>query len=144
MTGNEAAFDAEDDLSCLKGREPWRPLAPVTFPDYAPRLWPDQGRRALYMVGAATVSAHGQRVMPAVTHADATTRPQVLPSGAAPAVESILMQLQEVGSPPVVVNTSLNGRGEPIIDSAAQAVDTLKNVSVDVRLLDQHLIRPPR
>jgi hypothetical protein len=47
-----------------------------------PRLWPDQGRRALYMVGAAAVSAHGQEVMPAMTYVDATTRPQVLASSA--------------------------------------------------------------
>jgi len=133
-----------DRINVLKGREPWRPLAPVTFPDYAPRLWPGQGSRALYMVGAATVSAHGQQVMPAVTHVDATTRPQVLPSGAAPAVESILRQLQQAGLPPVLVNTSLNGRGEPIIDSAAQAVDTLKGLSLDFLILGQHLIRPPR
>jgi carbamoyltransferase len=96
------------------------------------------------MVGAATVSAHGQQVMPAVTHVDATTRPQILPSGAAPAVESILRQLQQAGLPPVLVNTSLNRRGEPIIDSAAQAVDALKGLSLDFLILGQHLIRPPR
>jgi hypothetical protein len=136
--------DVRDRINLLKGRERWRPLAPVTLADYAQRLWPGQGRRALYMVGTATVSAHGQLVMPAVTHVDATTRPQVLPSGAAPAVESILRQLQEAGLPPVVVNTSLNGRGEPIIDSAAQAVDTLKGLGLDFLVLDQYLIRPPR
>ena len=133
-----------DRINALKGREPWRPLAPVTFPDYAPRLWPDQGRRALYMAGAAIVSAHGQQVMPAATHVDATTRPQVLPSHAAPALESILGQLEEAGSPPVLVNTSLNGPGKPIIDSAAQAVDTLKDLSLDFLILGPHLIRPPR
>ena len=96
------------------------------------------------MAGAAIVSAHGQQVMPAATHVDATTRPQVLPSGAAPAVESILGQLEKAGFPPVLVNTSRNGPGKPIIDSAAQAVDTLKNLSLDFLILDHHLIRPPR
>jgi carbamoyltransferase len=130
-----------DRINRLKGREPWRPLAPVTSPDYAPRLWPDQGRRALYMVGAATVSAHGQEVMPAVTHVDATTRPQVLPPDAAPIIESILRQLQHAGLPPVTVNTSLNGRGEPIIGSAAQAVDALHSLGLDFLILDEHMIR---
>lgn len=82
--------------------------------------------------------------MPAATHVDATTRPQVLPSHAAPALESILGQLEEAGSPPVLVNTSLNGPGKPIIDSAAQAVDTLKDLSLDFLILGPHLIRPPR
>ena len=130
-----------DRINLLKGREPWRPLAPVTLPGYAPQLWPGQGSRALYMVGAAAVSAHGQEVMPAVTHVDATTRPQVLPPGAAPVVESILRQLQQAGVPPVTVNTSLNGRGEPIIGSAAQAVDALHNLGLDFLILDEHMIR---
>jgi carbamoyltransferase len=59
----------------------------------------ETGSRALYMVGAAPVSAHGQEVMPAATHVDATARPQVLPSGAAPVVESILRHLQQAGLP---------------------------------------------
>ncbi len=135
--------DVRDRINLLKGREPWRPLAPVACPEYAPRLWPDQGRRALYMVGAAAVSAHGQKVMPAVIHVDATTRPQILPSGAAPVVESLLRALQKAGLPPVMVNTSLNGRGEPIIDSAAQAIDALKNLGLDFLILGEHLVRPP-
>jgi Carbamoyltransferase C-terminus len=136
--------DVRDRINVLKGREPWRPLAPVTVQEYAPRLWPGQGSRALYMVGAASVSAHGQAVMPAATHVDATTRPQVLPSGAAPAVESILRHLQQAGLPPVLVNTSLNGPGEPIADSAAQAIQTLKNLGLDFLILGGHLIRPAR
>jgi carbamoyltransferase len=130
-----------DRINVLKGREPWRPLAPVTLPDYAPQLWPGQGTRALYMAGAAAVSAHGQQVMPAVTHVDATTRPQVLPVGAAPVVESILRELQQAGLPPVTVNTSLNGRGEPIADSAAQAIGALHDLGLDFLILDAHLIR---
>jgi carbamoyltransferase len=130
-----------DRINTLKGREPWRPLAPVTLPDYAPRLWPDQGSRALYMVGGAAVSAHGQQVMPAVTHVDGTTRPQVLPPGAAPVVASILQQLQQAGVPPVLVNTSLNGPGEPIIGSAVQAVDALHDLGLDFLILGEHLIR---
>jgi carbamoyltransferase len=130
-----------DRINAVKGRERWRPLAPVTLSDYAPRLWPDQGSRALYMVGAAAVSAHGQQVMPAVTHLDGTTRPQVVPPGAAPIVESVLRCLQEAGVPPVLVNTSLNGRGEPIVGSAAQAVDALHDLGLDFLILGEHLIR---
>jgi carbamoyltransferase len=133
-----------DRINMLKGREPWRPLAPITVPEYASRLWPGQGSRALSMVGEASVSAHGQEVMPAATHVDATTRPQVLPSGAAPSVESILRHLHQVGLPPVLVNTSLNGPGEPIADSAAQAIGTLKSLGLDFLIPGAHLIRPAR
>jgi carbamoyltransferase len=72
---------------------------------------------------------------------DATTRPQVLPAGAAPVVESILRELQQAGLPPVTVNTSLNGRGEPIADSAAQAISALHDLGLDFLILDAHLIR---
>jgi carbamoyltransferase len=81
--------------------------------------------------------------MPATTHVDATTRPQVLPPGAAPVAESILSQMQKTGVPPVLVNTSLNGPGEPIIDSASQAIGTLNSLSLDFLILGEYLIRPP-
>ena len=58
-------------------------------------------------------------------------------------MESILKQLQEAGVPPVLVNTSLNGRGEPIIGSAAHAISTLHDLGLDFLVLGEYLIRHP-
>ncbi|MFJ4686726.1 carbamoyltransferase C-terminal domain-containing protein [Streptomyces sp. NPDC088789] len=132
-----------DTINRIKGREMWRPLAPVTLPEYARRLWPDQGRRELYMVGNTVISAHAQEVMPASAHVDGTTRPQVLPPGQAPVAESLLTEFAARGLPPVLVNTSFNGRGEPIVDTAGDAVRAFRALGLDFLVLGEHLVHSP-
>ncbi|MCA2211331.1 carbamoyltransferase C-terminal domain-containing protein [Jidongwangia harbinensis] len=130
-----------DRINTIKGREPWRPLAPVADAGHAPRFWPGQGRRELYMVGSAVVSAAGRRELPAATHVDGTTRPQTVPTGHAPVVESLLAGLGSAGVAPVLVNTSFNGAAEPIVDTAADAVRTFVGLGLDFLVLADRLIR---
>lgn len=133
-----------DKINAIKGREQWRPLAPVTLPAYADRLWPSQGLRELYMIGTAHVTDHARRVMPAVTHVDGSSRPQVLHPGQAPVLESLLTALPGRGLPPVLVNTSLNGPGEPIADSSADVVATFRGLRLDFLVLGDNLVRMRR
>jgi carbamoyltransferase len=129
-----------DRINTIKGRERWRPLAPVTVAGYAPLLWSSQGLRELYMVGSAVVSSRGRRELPATTHVDGTTRPQTMPAGHAPVVESLLAGLAAGGAPPVLVNTSFNGPAEPIVDSAGDAVRTFVQLGLDFLILADCLV----
>jgi carbamoyltransferase len=133
-----------DRINRLKGREPWRPLAPVTLPEYAGRLWPSQGLRELYMVGTAIGTDHAREVMPAALHVDGSTRPQVLPPGQAPVLEGLLRALADAGLPPVLVNTSFNGPGEPIVDSAADATSGFQRLGLDFLVLGDQLVQRRR
>jgi carbamoyltransferase len=133
-----------DRINRIKGREAWRPLAPVTLPEYAARLWPSQGLRELYMVGTATGTDHAREVMAAALHVDGSTRPQVVAPGRAPVVEALLRGLAGAGLPPVLVNTSFNGPGEPIVDSAADAVRCFQSLGLDFLVLGDHLVQRSR
>jgi carbamoyltransferase len=133
--------EMRDRLNAVKRREAWRPFAPVTLPDYAPRLWPSQGLREHYMIGNAVVSEHGLEVMPAAVHVDGTTRPQVLLPGAAPTLGSLLETLRNAGLPPVLVNTSFNGPGEPIVNTAEDAVRSFRELGLDFLVLGDCLVR---
>ncbi|MGH3886921.1 MAG: carbamoyltransferase C-terminal domain-containing protein [Pseudonocardiaceae bacterium] len=95
------------------------------------------------MVGGSVVSAHAREVMPAAVHVDGTTRPQVLPPGQAPIVESLLNELRAADTPPVLVNTSFNGTGEPIVDSAVDAARSFQDLGLDFLVLDRQLILSP-
>jgi carbamoyltransferase len=130
-------------INAVKRREPWRPLAPVTLPAYAGKLWPSQGSRELYMVGNAVASSHAHAAMPAAIHVDGTTRPQVLELGQAPVLEGLLQELEKAGLPPVLVNTSFNGPGEPIVDSAHDAVRTFRALGLAFLVLGETLVQPP-
>lgn len=129
-----------DRINAIKGREPWRPLAPVASADHARSLWPDQGCRALYMVGSAVVSSRARTEMPAAAHVDGTTRPQVLQPGWAPVVESLLAALSRGGHPPVLLNTSFNGPAEPIVGGAADAARSFVELGLDFLVLGEQLV----
>lgn len=127
-------------INVVKAREQWRPLAPVTTEEYAASLWPRQGLRELYMVGSATVSAHARDVMPAAVHVDGSTRPQTLPRGNALVLDAIFEELRSSGLPPVLINTSFNTRGEPIVNSAADAFRAFQDLGLDFLVLGDALL----
>lgn len=130
-------------VNAVKRREPWRPFAPVTLSSYARRLWPSQGERERYMIGTAVVSGRARVVMPAAMHVDGTTRPQTLDASSDATVVRILRGLEAAGVDPVLLNTSFNGRGEPIVNSADDAVGTFLALGLDFLVIDGLLVRRP-
>jgi carbamoyltransferase len=74
-----------------KGREQWRPLAPVARRGGSEGLWPDQGSRSTFMTGSAMVGERAHTDMPAAIHVHGRTKAQNLEPGTAPALESILL-----------------------------------------------------
>lgn len=130
-------------INGLKTREPWRPFAPVTTPDYAGRLWAAQGLRERYMIGTVKVFSGSRGILPGAVHVDGTTRPQVLGPDGCASIRALLSTLAASGQPPVLVNTSFNRRGEPIVNSAADAVDAFLGIGLDFLLLDGLYIERP-
>lgn len=129
-----------DRINRVKARERWRPLAPATSVDFFSRLWPDQGTRQHYMIGTTAVSSYARKIMPAAVHVDGTTRPQVVVPGRTPVLEGILDGLADGGLPPVLVNTSFNTRGEPIVDNARDAVRAFEAMQCDFLVLGEYLV----
>lgn len=136
--------EVRDRLNALKRREVWRPFAPVTLPDYASRLWPSQGTRELYMVGNAVTSSHARQIAPAAVHVDGTTRPQVVHADGPGALVAILQGLDAISVPPVLINTSFNDRGEPLVNSEAEAVAGFHRLGLDFLILGDKFIKNPR
>jgi carbamoyltransferase len=123
-----------DDVNARKGREAWRPLAPIvreedsryfTLPGPSPHM---------ITTGLATDEAK-QRI-PGVVHVDGTARVQTVARGGDPFLRALLDALEVLGAPPVVINTSLNRRGEPIVDTAEQAFAAAKAMGLDALVLE--------
>lgn len=132
-----------DRVNSVKRREPWRPFGPVSLAHVDHGLWTPIGHLERYMVGAAQLTDLGERDIPAVRHVDGTTRPQRLGTGDEPFVEAVLGALARAGHPPVLLNTSFNGPGEPLVEDAAQALTCARSVGVPVCVVDETLIRFP-
>jgi len=106
-------------------------------------LWTPIGHLERYMIGTAHLTARGDQDMPAVWHVDGTTRPQRLNPGDEPFIETVLTALAKAGHPPALLNTSFNGPGEPLVESAAQAIECADRLGVPVCLVEDTLIRIP-
>ncbi|GAA5103273.1 carbamoyltransferase C-terminal domain-containing protein [Nocardia iowensis] len=126
-------------VNVIKNREQWRPFAGVARPEFAARLWEQQDLLSRYMLGAAEVTDFGARTAPAVVHADGTTRPQLLHEDEAPAVGAVLDAMPRHGAAPVLLNTSFNDRGEPIVNTAADALAAFRSMDLDFLVLGDRL-----
>ncbi|WP_369217651.1 carbamoyltransferase C-terminal domain-containing protein [Streptomyces flavofungini] len=133
--------DVNTRVNTVKNREQWRPFAGVTRPGYGARLWERQEHLSRYMLGAARATGLGREVAPGVVHVDGTTRPQVLTGDEAPAVGAVLDALEAQGAPPVLLNTSFNDRGEPVVDTAADALAAFRAMDLDFLVLGDALYR---
>lgn len=131
--------DTRDRINLQKGREWWRPLGPVGTADCEGALWREGGRLHKYMVGAAEVTDVGHALCPATTHIDRTSRPQIATDETG-LMKEVLEVVGRSGRPPVAINTSLNIRGEPIVDDARTAMDAARAIELDFLVLDDRLI----
>ncbi len=116
----------------IKRREVWRPFAPAVLREKA-AAWFDGGPTlSPHMLFTAQVK--GDR-LPAITHVDGSARVQTVGDDTGGFRRLIEAYEAETGVP-VVMNTSFNGPGEPIVETPAQAVDFLLNTEIDAVYVD--------
>jgi carbamoyltransferase len=127
-----------DDVHERKGREAWRPQSPVALPSASEALWRGRPYLHRYMLGATAVTQAARDAAPAIVHVDGTARVQSI--AADEPVARYLAALERGGAPPVLINTSFNARGEPIVDNAEQALASARRIGVDFLVLGDVLI----
>jgi carbamoyltransferase len=111
-------------LNALKGRQAWRPLAPIVLEQDFASVFAGP-TPSPYMSFAHVVRPEHRAGLPALGHRDGTTRAQTLDPEEDPPLAEILRAFARLTGCPVLVNTSLNGRGEPIVEEPREAVDFL-------------------
>lgn len=136
--------DVADHVNRIKSRELWRPLAPVGLPHAEPAYWAVHPVLHKYMLGAVEVTQLARDRIPAAVHVDGTARAQIVDvdADAGPLAE-ILAGVEAAGYPPVLLNTSFNGRGEPIVNTAAEALATFGNLGLDFLVAGDVLVSQP-
>jgi len=139
IIGLPSSTAVRDEINLTKGREHWRPLAPVARTEDAVQFWDPRPTLQRYMLGAVPVTAEGREVMPAAVHVDGSARAQVVDADAG-LVHELLGALGDAGVPPVLINTSLNTRGEPLVDTAAQALRAFDAIGLDFLVVGDRMI----
>jgi carbamoyltransferase len=132
-----------DRLNSVKGREEFRPVAPMVLAERAASIF----RGPLpspYMLFVHEVATDWRDRIPAVVHVDGTARVQTVDREAQPLVAEMLDGFAARTGLPVVVNTSLNTAGRPMVDDPRDALECFGSAPVDVLALGPFLIRRPR
>lgn len=116
----------------LKKREVWRPFAPAVLAERAADWFEGGPSLSPHMLFTATVKGD---TLPAITHVDRSARVQTVGAECGGYRRLIEVFDRETGTP-VVMNTSFNGPGEPIVETPEQAVNFLLNTDIDAVYVD--------
>lgn len=119
----------------VKHREPFRPFAPVTLDEYVPEYFM-MDRSCPYMLFVPQVREDKRQTIPAVTHVDGSGRLQSINAKENPVFADIVRKFGEKTGVPVVLNTSFNDNGEPIVESPEDAIRCFLKTNIDALLLD--------
>jgi carbamoyltransferase len=124
----------------IKFREEFRPFAPVVPIELADRYFelpPGGTRLARFMSGVFPVRPEWRERLAAITHVDGTARLQALERGMAPRLYSLLEAYGRRSGVPVLLNTSFNLAGEPIVSRAVEGYATFLRCGIDVLVAGQ-------
>lgn len=130
--------------SKIKFREPYRPFAPSVLAEQAETYFdlPDPMRHypARFMLYVAPVKKSKQSVLPAITHVDGTGRLQTVFRAQSPRYYSLIERFGQATGVPVLLNTSFNLKGEPIVTTPANAFATFSKSEMDTLVLGNFLV----
>jgi carbamoyltransferase len=128
----------------IKFREPFRPFAPSVLAEETKKYFalPGSGthypaRFMLYVVG---VNKDMQESLPAITHVDGTGRLQTVHKDSNPRYYKLIKTFGEATGVPVVLNTSFNLKGEPIVNKPKEAFHTFSQSGMDVLVLGDYIV----
>lgn len=123
--------------SKIKFREEFRPFAPVVLAEQADELMDTHGNSSEHMMFTHQMKRNGYD---AVTHRDMSVRAQILHREYNEKLYSLIDEFFKLTGCPMLLNTSFNVMGEPIVCSPEDAIKTFLNSGLDVLILGNNLI----
>jgi carbamoyltransferase len=131
-------------LNDIKGREQFRPVAPMVLTERAQEIFSGGPIPSPYMLFTHDVAPEWRDRIPAVVHVDGTARIQTVDRASEPLVARMLDAFEARTGVPVVVNTSLNTAGRPMVDSPRDALECFGSAPVDALAIGPYLLERAR
>ena len=125
--------------NAVKFREWWRPFAPSMLAEAAGE-YIESATDSPFMVLTAQVRPEKRSVIPSVTHVDGSARPQTVERDVNPLYWRMIQAFGERTGVPVVMNTSFNLRGEPIVCTPTDAVRTFFSSGMDALMIGSYVV----
>lgn len=128
----------------IKFREPYRPFAPSVLAESAEKYFDlshaQSHHPARYMLYVVPVKESQRSTLPAITHVDGTGRLQTVFRDHSPRYYRLIERFGQATGVPVILNTSFNLRGEPIVNTPANAFSTFSKSEMDNLVLENFLV----
>jgi carbamoyltransferase len=131
-------------LNDVKGREQFRPVAPMVLLELAKDIFEGGPIPSPFMLFTHRVRPEWAARIPAVVHVDGTARVQTVAADEQPLVHRMLSAFERRTGVPVVVNTSFNTAGRPMVDSPRDALECFGSSPIDALALGSFLVRRGR
>jgi carbamoyltransferase len=135
--------DMKDRLNArVKFRESFRPFAPSVLEEKSGE-WFSSAYPSPYMILVYDVRPEKRNMVPAITHVDGTGRVQTVSRKHNPRFHRLIEEFEHLTGVPMVLNTSFNVRGEPIVHEPEQAVECFLKTGMDALFLGDYVLTKP-
>ena len=136
--------DARDHVNLnVKNREAWRPFCPSLKSEHFKNYFDTELDSSNYMITACSIKKDYLDVLPSCIHIDETVRPQTVDREANPVYWQMLQEFENITGHPIVVNTSFNVQGEPIVMRPEEAIRCFYGSGMDALAMGNFLIQKP-
>ena len=125
----------------VKKREAFRPFAPAVSIEEVHRWFDVAPMTALpYMIATVNVRQEYRATLPAITHVDGSARVQTVASHDNPAFHTLLKAVGRATGREIVLNTSFNVKGQPIVNTPLEALETFLGTGIDCLFIEDNLV----
>jgi len=124
----------------VKHREEWRPFAGIILEEYLTDYF-EEDYVSPYMLYSLTVKKDKISEISAITHEDRTCRIQTITEEYQPETTQLLRAYYQLTDIPVILNTSFNDNGEPIVETPQDAVRALNHLDIDFLVIGNYVVR---
>ena len=125
----------------VKHREEFRPFAPVIIEEKVKEYFDIDKKDEKFMLFVYPVKESKRKLIPAVTHVDGTARLQTVNKNQNLLYHNLIMEFEKLSKVPVLINTSFNIRGEPIVCTPEDAYRCMMGTEIDYLVLSNFLIK---
>jgi len=122
ILGDPRKVETSDILNRIKKRQWWRPVAPIVLEEEAGEYFYDCDYSP-FMLRLYRIKEDKLSSIPAIAHLDGTARVQTINGQTNPLLYNVIKKFKEATGVPILCNTSLNDKGEPIVDKIEEAMN---------------------
>ena len=143
ILANPLIKEMRDKLNLsVKHREAWRPFCPsMTVEDF--ETYFGHTKPADHMIIAYTIKEEFQNLLPSAVHVDGSVRPQTVRRETNPRYHELLSEFGKLTGHPILINTSFNIQGEPIVETYDDATRTFRRTEIDYLYIEDYLAWKP-